>query len=192
MCCGHTGLMPFAGLRAEASPHLTAFLSLAFVPAAADDDMETMAQRYLSAAIKLGRPPNHCVVFASCPTSVTGGARLPLPAVLRMRCALAVAHSSSQHLLSKHVARSHDAHTENPPSTPALLPSLPPPAVAAAHNCTMRAVAMLGTHKAFNLKNADLTCASMSELTVYNIRCVGWVGGWVGGWAGGRVGGWRC
>jgi hypothetical protein len=34
----------------------------------------------------------------------------------------------------------------------------------------MRAVAMLGTHKAFNLKNADLTCASMSELTVYNIR----------------------
>jgi hypothetical protein len=42
---------------------------------------------------------------------------------------------------------------------------------AAAHNCTMRAVALLGTHKAFDLKNADLTCANMRELTVYNIRC---------------------
>jgi hypothetical protein len=80
---------------------------------AADDDMETMSQRYLSAAIKLERPPNHCVVFSACPTSIT-----------------------------------------------------------AAHNCTMRAVALLGTHKAFDLKNADLTCANMRELTVYNIRCV--------------------
>ena len=39
---------------------------------AADDDMETVSQRYLSAAIKLARPPNACVVFAACPTSVTG------------------------------------------------------------------------------------------------------------------------
>lgn len=77
----------------------------------ADDDMETMSQRYLSAAIKLERPPNHCVVFSACPTSIT-----------------------------------------------------------AAHNCTMRAVALLGAHKAFDLKNADLTCANMRELTVYNIR----------------------
>ena len=55
---------------------------------------------------------------------------------------------------------------------PLTLPSWRPPHphAAAAHNCTMRAVARLGTHKAFNLKNADLTCASMSELTVYNIR----------------------
>ena len=42
---------------------------------AADDDMETVSQRYLSAAIKLGRPPNHCVVFAACPTAVTGARR---------------------------------------------------------------------------------------------------------------------
>ena len=42
---------------------------------AADDDMETISQRYLSAAIKLGRPPNQCVVFAACPTSITGAAR---------------------------------------------------------------------------------------------------------------------
>lgn len=77
----------------------------------ADDDMETVSERFLSAAIKLGRPPNSCVVFAACPTSVT-----------------------------------------------------------AAHNCSMRAVALLGIHKAFNLKNADLTCANMRELTVYNLR----------------------
>jgi beta-phosphoglucomutase-like phosphatase (HAD superfamily) len=85
--------------------------------------METMAQRYLSAAIKLGRPPNQCVVFAACPTSVT-----------------------------------------------------------AAHNCTMKAVALLGTHKAFHLKNADLTCANMRDLSVYNIRLVE-----RGGWGGGEV-----
>ncbi|PSC73179.1 haloacid dehalogenase-like hydrolase superfamily [Micractinium conductrix] len=77
----------------------------------ADDDMETMAQRFLSAAIKLGRPPNQCVTFSADPTSIT-----------------------------------------------------------AAHNCSMKAVALLGPHKAFTLKNADLTCASMAELTVYNIR----------------------
>ncbi|KAI7845475.1 hypothetical protein COHA_001023 [Chlorella ohadii] len=77
----------------------------------ADDDMETIAQRFLSAAIKLGRPPDHCVVFAACPTAVT-----------------------------------------------------------AAHNCTMKAVAVMGTHPAFSLKNADLTCASLQALTVYNIR----------------------
>jgi len=29
-----------------------------------------------------------------------------------------------------------------------------------------------GTHPAFSLKNADLTCASLQALTVYNIRCV--------------------
>lgn len=44
-------------------------------PGAADDDMETISQRYLSAAIKLGRPPNQCVVFAACPTSITGARR---------------------------------------------------------------------------------------------------------------------
>ena len=81
------------------------------LPPAADDDMETVAQRYLSAAIKLGRPPNQCVVFAGSPTAVT-----------------------------------------------------------AAHNASMRAVALMGPHKAFALKAADLTCASLSELSVLNIR----------------------
>ena len=77
----------------------------------ADDDMETIAQRYLSACIKLNRPPMQCVVF---------GAN--------------------------------------------------PPAVAAAHNCTMRAVAVIGTHTAPQLRSADLTLASLNELSVVNIR----------------------
>lgn len=77
----------------------------------ADDDMETRSQQFLSAAIKIGRPPNQCVVFAS-------------------------DHS----------------------------------AVAAAHNCTMRAVAIIGAHPAYRLRNADLTIASMNELSVVNIR----------------------
>lgn len=77
----------------------------------ADDDMETIAQRYLSAAIKLNRPPNQCVVFGATPT-----------------------------------------------------------AVAAAHNCTMRAVAVRGPHTAPELRSADLTVGSLAELSVVNIR----------------------
>ena len=77
----------------------------------ADDDMETIAQRYLSAAIKLNRPPNQCVVFTSTPA-----------------------------------------------------------AIAAAHNCTMRAVALMGGHTAPQLRAADLTIGAMTELSVVNIR----------------------
>ena len=36
----------------------------------AEDGMETLAQRLLSAAIKLARPPDHCVVFETSPTGV--------------------------------------------------------------------------------------------------------------------------
>jgi beta-phosphoglucomutase-like phosphatase (HAD superfamily) len=77
----------------------------------ADDDMETIAQRYLSAAIKLNRPPNQCVVFGATPA-----------------------------------------------------------AMAAAHNCTMRCVAVIGPHTAPQLRSADLTISSMTELSVMNIR----------------------
>ena len=77
----------------------------------ADDDMETIAQRYLSAAIKLNRPPNQCVVFGSTPA-----------------------------------------------------------AMAAAHNCTMRCVAVIGPHTAPQLRSADLTISTMTELSVMNIR----------------------
>ncbi|KAK9816620.1 hypothetical protein WJX72_002844 [[Myrmecia] bisecta] len=76
-----------------------------------EDGMETMSQRFLSAALKLGRPPNQCVVFESCPRGVT-----------------------------------------------------------AAHNCTMKAVALHGAHRGYQLQQADLTCSSLTELTVYNVR----------------------
>ena len=36
----------------------------------AEDGMETLAQRLLSAAIKLARPPDHCVVFETSPVGV--------------------------------------------------------------------------------------------------------------------------
>lgn len=94
----------------------------------AEDGMETLAQRYLSAAIKLARPPRSCVVFDATPGGIT-----------------------------------------------------------AAHNCTMKvwggcgyviitnpsnnqAVAVRSVHKGHHLKAADLTCAAMSELSVYNVR----------------------
>jgi beta-phosphoglucomutase-like phosphatase (HAD superfamily) len=77
----------------------------------AEDDMETRAQRLLSAAIKLGRPPERCVAFVGCPSYVT-----------------------------------------------------------AAHNCTMRAVALMSPHTAPQLAGADLAIAAMDELSVYNVR----------------------
>lgn len=37
----------------------------------AEDGMDTISQRFLSACIKLGRPPNQCVVFESSPAGIT-------------------------------------------------------------------------------------------------------------------------
>lgn len=34
----------------------------------------------------------------------------------------------------------------------------------------MKAVAVLGEYKGYQLKQADLTCAKMDELSVYNLR----------------------
>lgn len=42
--------------------------------------------------------------------------------------------------------------------------------IAAAHNCTMKTIAMLGDYKGYQLKQGDLTCSSMDELSVYNLR----------------------
>ena len=120
--------------------------------------METVSQRFLSAAIKLVRPPNHCVVFAADPTAITGaalGATRALGPAPCHACLLPAPLSPPLPLIA--------------PLTSPLRPSQPTPS-AAAHNCTMKAVAVMGTHQAFKLKNADLTCASMRELSVYNIR----------------------
>jgi len=77
----------------------------------AEDGMETISESLLSAAIKLGRPPNKCVAFSSCPQVAV-----------------------------------------------------------AAHNCTMKAVGVQGTHRGFELGTADLTVSAMDELKIYNIR----------------------
>ncbi len=45
-----------------------------------------------------------------------------------------------------------------------------PVMVTAAHNCTMKAVAVLGAYPAYELKEADLTCANLEELSIYNVR----------------------
>ena len=77
----------------------------------AEEDMETIAQKYLTAAIKVNRPPKQCVAFTSTPASI-----------------------------------------------------------AAAHNCTMKSIAVLGPHTAPQLRTADLTVGSLSELSVINLR----------------------
>lgn len=36
--------------------------------------------------------------------------------------------------------------------------------------CIVQAIAVLGSHPAWKLHAADLTCSSLDELTVYNLR----------------------
>uniref|UniRef100_A0A7C9CLR1 Sugar-terminal-phosphatase n=1 Tax=Opuntia streptacantha TaxID=393608 RepID=A0A7C9CLR1_OPUST len=45
-----------------------------------------------------------------------------------------------------------------------------PRGVTAAHNCTMMAVALIGTHPAYDLVQADLAVGSFNELSVINLR----------------------
>ncbi|KAB1214088.1 hypothetical protein CJ030_MR5G017351 [Morella rubra] len=76
-----------------------------------EDGMESMAHRFLSAALKLDRKPSKCVVFEDDPRGITG-----------------------------------------------------------AHNCTMMAVALIGSHPAYDLVQADLAVAGFNELSVINLR----------------------
>ncbi|KAL2613426.1 hypothetical protein R1flu_025118 [Riccia fluitans] len=76
-----------------------------------EDGMESIAHRFLSAAVKLDRPPFKCVVFEDDPRGIT-----------------------------------------------------------AAHNCTMKAVALIGSHPAYDLTQADLAVSSFTELSVINLR----------------------
>lgn len=59
---------------------------------------------------------------------------------------------------------------QRPPNLCVVFDALPE-AITAAHNCTMKAVAVCGLYPAYALKQADVTCGRLSELTVYNIRC---------------------
>lgn len=76
-----------------------------------EDGMDSIAHMFLSAAVKLDRPPSKCVVFEDDPRGV-----------------------------------------------------------AAAHNCTMKAVALIGSHPAYELTQADLAVSGFSDLSVMNLR----------------------
>ncbi|KAA3453501.1 Haloacid dehalogenase-like hydrolase (HAD) superfamily protein [Gossypium australe] len=76
-----------------------------------EDGMESIAHRFLSAAVKLDRKPSKCIVFEDDPRGIT-----------------------------------------------------------AAHNCTMMAVALIGSHPAYDLGQADLAVGSFNELSVINLR----------------------
>ncbi|XP_010558056.1 PREDICTED: uncharacterized protein LOC104826835 [Tarenaya hassleriana] len=76
-----------------------------------EDGMESIAHRFLSAAVKLDRKPSKCVVFEDDPRGIT-----------------------------------------------------------AAHNCTMMAVALIGSHPAYDLVQADLAVGNFNELSVINLR----------------------
>eukprot|EP00798_Chlamydomonas_sp_ICE-L_P019750 gene19750-26442_t len=45
-----------------------------------------------------------------------------------------------------------------------------PPGITAAHNCTMKSIAVCNSYPAYQLKQADVTCGALDELAVYNIR----------------------
>eukprot|EP00882_Tetradesmus_deserticola_P008928 GHRQ01009418.1.p1 GENE.GHRQ01009418.1~~GHRQ01009418.1.p1 ORF type:complete len:383 (+),score=146.30 GHRQ01009418.1:255-1403(+) len=77
----------------------------------AEDELETISQRLLTASVKLGRAPNMCVYFDSSPPGIT-----------------------------------------------------------AAHNVTFKAVAVQGIYRPHQLKNADITCSSLQDLSVINMR----------------------
>ncbi|WCJ20033.1 Haloacid dehalogenase-like hydrolase (HAD) superfamily protein [Euphorbia peplus] len=78
---------------------------------AEEDGMESIAHRFLSAAMKLDRKPSKCVVFEDDPRGIT-----------------------------------------------------------AAHNCTMMAIALIGSHPAYELGQADLAVGGFNELSVINLR----------------------
>ena len=59
----------------------------------AEDGMETKSQRFLSAAIKMGRPPNHCVVFDSCLAGVTAAHNCTMKASLAFPSSLILSDS---------------------------------------------------------------------------------------------------
>lgn len=62
----------------------------------AEDELETISQRLLTASIKLGRPPNMCVYFDSSPPGITAAHNCTFKAVaVQVRLAVAGLELSS-------------------------------------------------------------------------------------------------
>ncbi len=65
----------------------------------AEDGMETKSQRFLSAAIKMGRPPNHCVVFDSCLAGITAAHNCTMKVALSKPHILLLSSCQASHTL---------------------------------------------------------------------------------------------
>jgi len=62
----------------------------------AEDGMDTISQRFLSASIKLGRPPNQCVVFDGSPAGITAAHNC----TMKVRCCAACVVKQEEHGMS--------------------------------------------------------------------------------------------
>jgi len=62
----------------------------------AEDGMDTISQRFLSASIKLGRPPNQCVVFDGSPAGITAAHNC----TMKVRCCAAYVAKQDKHGMS--------------------------------------------------------------------------------------------
>ena len=62
----------------------------------AEDGMDTISQRFLSASIKLGRPPNQCVVFDGSPAGITAAHNC----TMKVRCCTVPLAKQEKHGMS--------------------------------------------------------------------------------------------
>ncbi len=62
----------------------------------AEDGMDTISQRFLSASIKLGRPPNQCVVFDGSPAGITAAHNC----TMKVRCCAGFLAKQDNHGIS--------------------------------------------------------------------------------------------
>ncbi len=121
-----------------------------------DDEHESQAQTLLAAALRLDRPPNHCVVFDACPYGVTAAHNV---SALCARALWALwAHPGRR-------GRSRFAP---------CLASFCRRGVGAcfrAAQASMKAVAVAGRlQPAWQLRMADVTVASLDQLSLINVR----------------------
>lgn len=127
----------------------------------AEDEFETLSQRLLSASLKLARPPNMCVAVESTPEGVTA------------------AHNCSMKAIGVQVGRGggwlgdgvcgHRARYKagnQPKASAAPVPQLPP----SPGRPLVPLTPPQGPYRAYQLQTADLTCSSLAELKIYNIR----------------------
>ncbi|KAG7031523.1 5-amino-6-(5-phospho-D-ribitylamino)uracil phosphatase, chloroplastic [Cucurbita argyrosperma subsp. argyrosperma] len=112
-----------------------------------EDGMESMAHRFLSAAVKV-TSDSHIVK-------------------------LEYNGNQKQHSFHRCIGDVHECvyllQLDRKPSKCVVFED-DPRGITAAHNCTMMAIALIGAHPAYDLVQADLAVASFNELSVINLR----------------------